>query len=513
MDREKRLLVRSALAEPQLAAAAWQEWRQDFAGPSASSALVWAGGYIYKNLKAAGVIDPYVKGIHRHNWLSNTAKKSRLLPVLRELSKISELTPIKSFAFNHGSYSLGFRPIADFDIYFPPQSIEPVTRALVNLGFSPLMGVSLPTLLEKIYLQRGSWNFLDAQGNDIDLHWKTFDFLSLEENHRLAKANSVKESTEIGMIRRQTPEFMFASQIYVHSLQGEARFNGLFDLYGLLESLELKKTAEKIAELELYWQARKILDELSEALELKPENPLRQLRSAISFRPRMPKSSPKIASQRLAQIPKSSLRYPSIYRKWFVADALPTVERIINLIKGPATSPSLSVPVNGATELKFAEHADFVPVGFHYQYPEDNFRWAHKGDARVRFDIMGVRKSRAWESKRLARVIVHLDSATWKKTPTSRVNVYCNGQKVGRFTKRSTSLEFTARSHNSSLEISLRSNQMHHPLEDGIYFNWFQMLCPISSIEVYPFSHQKDSTVARENIEIDQSKLDRAPMA
>lgn len=495
MDREKWLLIRSALAEPQSATAAWREWRQEFSGPDASSALVWAGGYIYKNLKAAGVDDPYVKGVYRYNWLSNTAKKSRIMPVLRDLSRLSELMPIKSFAFSHESYSLGFRPIADFDIYFPPERIEPIARALVRSGFSPLMGVSLPTLLEKIYLQRGSWNFLDSQGNDVDLHWKTFDYLSLEENHRFAKANSTQESTELGVIRRQTPEFTFANQIYVYSMQGEERFNGLFDLHGLLENLDIKNTVQKIAELELYWQARRILDELSEALDPKPENPLRQLRRAISFKPRLPKSSPRIASQRLDQIPESSLSYPNLYKKWFIADALPFAERIINFIQGPITSPSLSVPVSERTVLTLSEQADFVPVGFHYQYPENNFRWAHKGDARVRFDIQGLRAKRVWPSKKLARVTIYFDPVAWKKTPTSKVNVYCNGHKVGSLTKRSTSIEFTARSFSSSLEISFRSNQMHHPLEDGIYFNWFQMLCPISSIEVHPISQKRNFTL------------------
>ena len=110
-------MIQSALGEPSTALSAWTEWRKIFEGPESTSELYWAGGYIFKNLLAAGVSDDLVKGLYRHNWTKNSGTRARTMPVMAKLANNFDVILIKSFGFTHRGYSHGFRPIADVDVY------------------------------------------------------------------------------------------------------------------------------------------------------------------------------------------------------------------------------------------------------------------------------------------------------------------------------------------------------------------------------------------------------------
>ena len=484
MDREKRLLIRAALAQPSVSVPAWKEWRADFAGPNASSSLAWAGGYVYKNLLAAGVTDAFAKGIYRYNWLSNTSKKSMLIPTLREISKITSLFPLKTFGFSHAKHSLGLRPIADFDIFVNHTALEAVAKRLAELKFLPLMEPSMENLLEKIRLQRGSWNFKDEAGNDIDLHWKAFDHISEEQNERILKKNSNLMNTEFGPANFINSAMSLASQIYVHALQGEDRYNGLFDIFNNTRVDNVEAAAKLITELDFCAEAVQVIDELIDALDISHGDPLAVLGRALRGSPRQKIPTFGIQNQRLNQIHDSSLRFPKLYRTWVRAGASPTLERLHSLILGPMTNSALSIDVEGSLQLELDKFPNLIPVGFHYQYPVDQFRWAHKGDARVRFCVIGAATSASKNQNRKVSVAFELDTKYWIHTPTHDIQIYCNGRKVGSLNKASTILNFAVITKNNEFELSFRSSQIPDPLEYGIQYNIYQMLCPIKSISV-----------------------------
>ena len=484
MDREKRLLIRAALAQPSVAVPAWTEWRADFAGPNASNSLAWAGGYVYKNLLAAGVGDAFAKGIYRHNWLSNTSKKSMLIPTLREISKITTLLPLKTFGFSHAKHSLGLRPIADFDIFVNQSSLEEVATRLVELNFLPIMELSLENLLEKVRPQRGSWNFRDAAGNDLDLHWKAFDHISEEQNERILKENSSLLDTEFGPANYMSSAMSLASQIYVHALQGEDRYNGLFDIFNNTHADNFDSAAKLIRELDFCAEAVQVVDELIDALDIRDGGPLAELGRALRGSPKQKIPTRGIQNQRLNQIHDSSLRFPKLYRAWVRAGASPMLERLYSLILGPMTNPALSIAVEGSLDLKLGELPNLIPVGFHYQYPVDQFRWAHKGDARVRFGLIGAAIIATKNKNRKVSVTIDLDTTYWSHTPTQDIQIYCNGQKVGSLNKTSTKLNFAVPVKTYGFELSFRTSQIPDPLEYGIQYNIHQMLCPIKSISV-----------------------------
>ena len=484
MDREKRLLIRAALAQPSVAVPAWTEWRADFAGPNASNSLAWAGGYVYKNLLAAGVGDAFAKGIYRHNWLSNTSKKSILIPILREISKITPLLPLKTFGFSHAKHSLGLRPIADFDIFVNQSSLEEVATRLVELKFLPIMDLSLENLLEKVRPQRGSWNFKDAAGSDLDLHWKAFDHISEEQNERILKENSSLLDTEFGPANYMSSAMSLASQIYVHALQGEDRYNGLFDIFNNTHADNFDSAAKLIRELDFCAEAVQVVDELIDALDIRDGGPLAELRRALRGSPKQKIPTRGIQNQRLNQIHDSSLRFPKLYRAWVRAGASPMLERLYSLILGPMTNPALSINVEGSLELKLHKLPNLIPVGFHYQYPVDQFRWAHKGDARVRFGLIGAAIIATKNKNRKVSVTIDLDTTCWSHTPTQDIQIYCHGQKVGSLNKTSTRLDFVVPIKAYGFELSFRSSQIPDSLEYGIQYNIYQMLCPIKSISV-----------------------------
>jgi hypothetical protein len=484
LDREKKLLIRAALAEPSVAVPAWTEWRADFAGPNASNSLAWAGGYVYKNLLAAGVADAFAKGIYRHNWLSNTSKKSMLIPTLREISKITPLLPLKTFGFSHAKHSLGLRPIADFDIFVNQSNLEAVATRLVELKFLPIIDLSLKNLLEKIRLQRGSWNFKDPTGNDLDLHWKAFDHISEEQNERILKENSSLLNTEFGPANYMNSAMSLASQIYVHALQGENRYNGLFDMYNNTRADNFDSAAKIIRELDFCDEAGQVVDELMEALDISHDDPLAGLGRALRGSPKQKIPTRGIQNQRLNQIHNSSLRFPKLYRAWVKAGANPVLERLHSLILGPMTNSALSIAVEGSLELKLDKLPNLIPVGFHYQYPLDQFRWAHKGDARVRFRLIGSGRGGTKYKEKKVSVTIDLDMTYWGHTPTQDIQIYCHGREIGSLNKTSTRLNFAVPIKTYGFELSFRSSQIPDPLEYGIQYNIYQMLCPIKSISV-----------------------------
>jgi hypothetical protein len=484
VDREKRLLIRAALAQPSVSVPAWKEWRADFAGPNASSSLAWAGGYIYKNLQAAGVVDAFAKGIYRYNWLSNTSKKSILNPTLRDISKITPLLPLKTFGFSHAKHSLGLRPIADFDIFVNQSILETVATRLVELEFLPILDLSLENLLEKIRLQRGSWNFKDAAGSDLDLHWKAFDHISEEQNERILKENSSHVDTEFGPANYMSSSMSLAFQIYVHALQGEDRYNGLFDIFNNTRVDSIEATAKLVKKLDFCFEAVQVVEELIDALDTGHGDPLAVLGRALrgSRRKKIPNFG--IQNQRLNQIHDSSLRFPKLYRAWVRAGASPILERLHFLILGPMTNPALSIDVKENLELKLHKFPNFIPVGFNYQYPVDQFRWAHKGDARVRFGLVESDTRALKNQNRKVSVTIDLDETYWTHTPTHDVSIYCDGRKVGNLNRTANRLTFVLSTKTYEFELSFRTSQVPDPLEYGIQHNIYQMLCPIKSISV-----------------------------
>ena len=479
---ERRLLIQSALGEPSIALSAWAEWRKIFEGPESSSALYWAGGYIYKNLLAASVSDNLVKGLCRHNWTKNNYTRMRTLPVMAKLANNFDGALIKSFGFTHSGYSLGFRPIADVDVYVNEANLADAAQLLIQHGYSPILGVSVSTLTNKIALQRGSWNFKHGEGTDIDLHWKLFDHLSAEVNDDLIAKHSLHIETEFGSCRVLTTELSVAYQIHTFALQGEKRFNGLFDIYAIAGSTNIRTTMDLIQSIGLIDGAYSVTDELISSLGLPVEHSIQRLHQEVIKVTRV-SSAADVQSERLARIDKSDLRFPRLYSWWYLHGQPRWLEVLHQAALGCMIRANTGVDSGSLPIVHTFSDANQIPVGFHCQYPTTRYRWTHRGDARVRFNL---KTKINWHPFREKQIEVHvtLDEANWSISPTQKVVVYANGKRVGCFTKSKTVLAFERRTRRSSLELSFRTTDAPNALESGVHFNWHQMLMPIHSIKL-----------------------------
>ena len=478
---ERRLLVRSALGSPSVARSAWAEWRKTFEGPQSSSALSWAGGYIYRNLLAAGVNDEYVKGLYRHNWTKNNNTRVRALPTLRDLSKIANLTLLKSFGFVHSDYSLGFRPIADVDIFVEAIHLSDAAQYLIDRKFSPLLGVSTETLTRKVFFQRGSWNFIMNDRTDIDLHWKIFDYLSTTENSRIIKKHSLPVETEFGRCNILNSELSLAYQVYVFALQQEKRSNGLFDAFAISKEADTQVAARLLRDLDLTEETRGLVDELATALELGSDHPITKLRDLVGDSARR-RESASVFDQRLSRIDKTDIRFPMLYSVWFRCGAPRWYAYLHHLLLGPMSRLRTAIEVQSSGVVHKFNDPNRIPVGFHYMYPASDYQWMHKGDARVRFALR-FQKFRHLSIGKQISVRIVFDYENWKITPASEVDVYSNGIYKGKITKRQSSLIFRQRFRRKSAEISFRSPNRPDQRELGIYFNWYQFQAPLASVE------------------------------
>lgn len=479
---ERRLLIQSALGEASTALSAWEEWRRIFEGPESSSSLYWAGGYIYKNLLAAGVSDDLVKGLYRHNWTKNNHTRARTLPVMAKLANNFDGTLIKSFGFTHGGYSHGFRPIADVDVYVNEANLADAAQLLIEHGYLPLLGVSVTTLTTKIALQRGSWNFKNREGTDIDLHWKLFDHLSAEANDNLIVKHSLRVEMEFGNCRVLSTELSVAYQIHTFALQGDKRFNGLFDTYAIAESADICATMDLIQSIGLIDAAYSVTDELISSLGPSAEHPIQCLHKKVIEVLRVD-SVTDVQRERLARIDKSDLRFPRLYSRWYLNGQPRWFEVLHQALLGCMSRASTGVDSGSLPIVHTFGDANQIPVGFHYQYPTDRYRWTHRGDARVRFNLDTKVHWRLCREKQI-EVQVTLDDANWNISPTQKVDVYVNGKRVGSFAKSKTTVTFNRRTRRSSIELSFRTTDAPNALETGVNFNWHQMLLPIESIKI-----------------------------
>jgi len=150
---------------------------------------------------------------------------------------------------------------------------------------------------------------------------------------------------------------------------------------------------------------------------------------------------------------------------------------------GPMTRVSTGLSSDKLPTVHTFSDANQIPVGFHCQYPATEYRWTHRGDSRVRFNL-STTITRWFFRGRKIEVQVTVDKVNWRISPTQKVVAYANRKRVGYLTKAETTMIFRRRVRRSSLELSFRTTDPHDPLESGAHFNWHQMLVPIISIEL-----------------------------
>lgn len=480
MDESERLVAVAALGSPSEALEAWRAWRETTEIGQASGLLVWAGGYIHRNLLAAGLDEPYLGGIYRYNLIANNRRVAAMLPTIRELGSRWQITPLKSFGMSSANYSRGLRPLADFDFFVTASDLEPARSFMASNGFAANMGVSTREFDLRIVPQRGSWNFMNPERGDLDLHWRIFDHLDLDANEALVAENSAVVDSEFGVIRRLDDEVMLIV-LTVHSvIESENSLRGLFDIYHLLKTVDVDRVAGLAARIKVQRDLLGVCDDISSIIGESAIPQLDRLAGAIregavaeqnGFVVTAPETGERLDYRFLET---AYLRDPERYRVWYAAGRSPEMERTLR-VHGPLTRPLPGDTRSTDRSVRSPAVRGTPTIGWHYLYPGQDYRWANVPDARIVFDFR-------WRMP--GRVRIELEPEAWAVAPVDRFDVFSNGTWIGTCDKASSVFEFDLPRQRGRVELSLRLHGFDRYQLAGAHINWHRMLAPVRRIEL-----------------------------
>jgi len=462
MDESERIILKAALSPTKDAADGWLRLKNSIDQSEMPNLLNWCGGYIYKNLKALGIEDHYLKGIYKHNWTSNTYRLQRLSRILTEISKVSVITPIKSFGLNSKHFNLGLRSIGDFDFFFDLKDFESISKILKEHQYKLFMGISEEELKDKIFTSRGSWSYKNGPIDDLDLHWKIFDELTVQQNQELVMNNSAIKLSNWGQYREMSSELSVITISHHQYLQGGINFSALCDLKQMIDVSDLPKVYQLAKVIGMTDILKSQLDNISEIIEDKE----------ITYPKLVPSIKSRNKDQILDFIQEATLRTPGIYRLWLKLGAKSKIEMIFIRFFGVFSNPN-SYMRRAESFVEKTENL-ILGSGWHYRYPGNDYQWSTYPDTRV--VIQSV------DSKRL-EIVIQLDPSAWSISVPNRIECFMNGKFVNTFDKSQNTVNLTVTTRTGDNELSFRSPKPWNKDLTGIAYNWQRLQMPVKSIK------------------------------
>lgn len=478
MDESERLICRAALAGPREALDAWRAWRAAHDPATASDILAWAGGYIARHLRGLSAGDPYLEGISRHHWMSNSRKLARAALVLRPLARRFPLLLLKSFGLGSDADAWRVRPLADIDFSIPRDRAEGLMHELLQQGFRPRLDPDWTELTARIMNQRGSWNVV-RDDVDLDVHWRVFDHLDDRTNERLVQAWSRPEKTACGMVHILRPEATLCLLAIHHALQPGRGASGLFDIFGMVAHVDAAAAARLAAQTDA-------TDALCVALES-----IRQLGaeahpgvagvlSALEARravggTRKPRRADRLAGD-TARAALPFARRPLIHAVCAGFRHRPRVERLAIRLGGPLSRHAIPCAGTGRLEIDPMREPLLGP-GWHHLFPHDNCRWAGMPDARLAIRApAGCR----------AAITVRLVADAWRNHAFGTLGLFANGRLIATADREASELSgiATATMAHGTVELTLRCVSRRAAPQRGILALRNALLAPVERIVV-----------------------------
>jgi len=168
-----RLLLRAALLDGEPAREAWRAWREVTDLDRLDGGSLRLLPLAYSNLEGDLGDDSFarwVSGIVRASWLKGQSLTAGARAALEELTAAGiPILLVKGVAvapyFERG---FAVRPMSDLDLAVPARDRRRAWQVLERRGFRPFEDADCDS---PRFADRGSWNFVDARGADLDLHW------------------------------------------------------------------------------------------------------------------------------------------------------------------------------------------------------------------------------------------------------------------------------------------------------------------------------------------------------
>lgn len=460
-----KLLVTAALARPIEANAAWKKWRSAVEPKDAPHVLSWAGGYIYLNLKNLGIEDPYLRGIFRHNFLANNYRLSQVKATVNKLARNWEISPIKSFGMSVADNSLGLRPIADFDFYLEGSRAVEVFEFLQSQGYKSNLDIEIFEFKTRHFKRRGSWNFVNSEGFDLDLHWRLFDHLSIKDNQALLEGNSQILETKHGKFRMLSPDLMSVLIINHHLLSASSHYSGLFDIARVIAQSNLRIVSQLASRIGISREMREVLQVIDEHSKSSHVSKL----ETYAHGTKVPAKTLLIRKSTDYEL----IRHRAIYKAWNKLQKPLWIEEFITKYCGGFVKSDVA-------KLNLFQGAR-LGSGWHYQYPLDKHRWLNIGDSRFTF---------LHPSKGDYELDVSFDAYLFTLlSHIERLNVFANGKQIGVIEKSHTSSIFKySVDRVGKIEFSIRSQGQSAKEVAGFDFNWRLLSLPLLSIQTRPLN-------------------------
>jgi hypothetical protein len=170
---EQALLLRAALLSGQPALNAWEQWEHSVDIDHLDQGSHRLLPLLYRNLQTLGVEHPLIgrfKGVYRRTWYENQLLFNNMFKVLRMFHDAGIKTMVLKGAALVLLYykDYGLRPMSDFDLLVPTEQTSAAIRLLEQAGWKAGMEQKIT---ERHTFVRHSLEFMDATGQQFDLHW------------------------------------------------------------------------------------------------------------------------------------------------------------------------------------------------------------------------------------------------------------------------------------------------------------------------------------------------------
>lgn len=169
------LLLRAALLDREPALAAWEEWSHSATlDEDVDHASFQLAPLLYRNLERHASGHPDIgrlKGMYRRTWYMNLQKLHRSRGAFNALADAGVPTmALKGIALLVRHYQdYGVRPMHDIDLLVPFSEAHRAAGVLEDAGWQPILARG--DTIDWPVRARHASSFLDAAGNELDLHW------------------------------------------------------------------------------------------------------------------------------------------------------------------------------------------------------------------------------------------------------------------------------------------------------------------------------------------------------
>ena len=244
-DEQQILLLKAALCSGQDCYDNFQNWRKQVDLDDIESASFRLIPLLYENLQKHAVHQielGKLKGISRYHWCKNQILLKSMTDLLRLLSynEVDTLV-LKGGALIYGYYKRpALRPMSDVDIMVPKRSLKKTVSVMLANGWKSVNNndITDPSVQKNLH----SVEFVDAKGNECDLHWTPLWDATWEgaETH-------FWETAEPITIQGIDTRIMAPTEQLFHTIVHGSQFNALPPLRWIADAFKvIEKDGERI---------------------------------------------------------------------------------------------------------------------------------------------------------------------------------------------------------------------------------------------------------------------------